>query len=63
MEVRLRLKNLVRIKVTKNQFKNWNEMITKGGHEIINFDSIYNTSKAAILVLESLNQNKWIDVK
>lgn len=47
----------------ENQFKNWNDMITKGGSEIINYDSILNTSKAAILVLESLNENKWIDVK
>ena len=38
-------------------------MITKGGSEIISYDSILNTSKAAILVLESLNENKWIDVK
>ena len=47
----------------ENQFKKWNDMITKGGSEIISYDSILNTSKAAILVLESLNENKWIDVK
>lgn len=45
-----------------NQFKNWLNMIQKGGEAIIPFDSIYNTSKASILCIESLKTNSWIDV-
>ena len=44
------------------QFKNWLNMIQKGGEPIIPFDSIYNTSKASILCIESLKTNSWIDV-
>lgn len=45
-----------------NQFRNWLNMIQKGGEPIIPFDSIYNTSKASILCIESLKTNSWIDV-
>lgn len=45
-----------------NQFKNWLDMIQKGGEPIIPFDSIYNTSKASILCIESLKTNSWVDV-
>ena len=45
-----------------NQFKNWLNMIQKGGESIIPFDSIYNTSKASILCIESLKTNSWVDV-
>lgn len=45
-----------------NQFKNWLTMIQKGGDPIIPFDSIYNTSKASILCIESLKTNSWVDV-
>ena len=45
-----------------NQFKKWSNMIQKGGEPIIPFDSIYNTSKASILCIESLKTNSWIDV-
>lgn len=45
-----------------NQFKNWLNMIQKGGDPIIPFDSIYNTSKASILCIESLKTNSWVDV-
>ena len=45
-----------------NQFKNWLNMIQKGGEPIIPFDSIYNTSKASILCIESLKTNSWVDV-
>ena len=45
-----------------NQFKNWLNMIQKGGEPVIPFDSIYNTSKASILCIESLKTNSWVDV-
>jgi len=46
-----------------NQFKSWLQMIKKGGEPIIPFDSIYNTSKASIICLDSLKKRSWIDVK
>ena len=45
------------------QFIRWNKMIVSGGEPIISFESIMNTSKAAILCLESLMKRKWIDVE
>jgi predicted dehydrogenase/threonine dehydrogenase-like Zn-dependent dehydrogenase len=45
-----------------NQLKNWLKMIQEGGEPIIPFDSIYNTSKASILCIESLKTNSWVDV-
>lgn len=45
-----------------NQFKSWLNMLEKGGESIIPFDSIYNTSKASILCIESLKTNSWVDV-
>ena len=46
-----------------NQFKSWLHLIEKGGEPIIPFDSIYNTSKASILCLESLKKRSWINVQ
>lgn len=45
-----------------NQLNKWLNMIQKGGEPIIQFDSIYNTSKASILCIESLKTNSWVDV-
>ena len=45
------------------QFKRWNSMIKEGGESIIPFDSILNTSKAAIACVESLSKHAWVDVK
>lgn len=44
------------------QFKRWNDMVTKGGPAIIPFDEIVNTSKAAIACLESLKSRSWVKV-
>lgn len=45
------------------QFTLLNERITKGGEELIGFDSILNTTKASFACIESLKQNSWIEVK
>jgi len=45
-----------------NQFEKWLNMLEKGGEPIIPFDSIYNTSRASILCIESLKTNSWVDV-
>ena len=46
----------------KNQFKQWVNFLTKGGEPIIPLAEILNTSKAAILCLESLKTRSWIKV-
>jgi predicted dehydrogenase/threonine dehydrogenase-like Zn-dependent dehydrogenase len=45
------------------QFKRWNDMIKNGGEPLISFDSILNTSKAAIACINSLSKQAWIDVE
>ena len=46
----------------KTQFENWYNFIKKGGTSTIPFNSIYNTSRASILAIESLKNGTWIDV-
>ena len=43
-------------------FKLWYDMTKDGGESIIPIKSLYNTSKASILTIDSLKQKKWIDV-
>ena len=45
-----------------NQFKKWNDMLINGGAPIISFDSILNTSKAALACIDSLVKKTWIDI-
>ncbi len=45
-----------------NQFKLFLDNIKEGGPELIPFDDIMNTSRAAIKAVESLQKAKWIDV-
>ncbi|SNY95030.1 bi-domain-containing oxidoreductase [Flagellimonas pacifica] len=46
-----------------NQFQELIEQQQKGGHAIIPFDEIVNTTKASFAAIESLKLNKWIEVK
>ena len=46
----------------KEQFTQWNELLKKGGKSLIPFDEIYNTSRAAILAVESLKTGMWMEV-
>lgn len=46
-----------------NQFKELINQQQKGGQAIIPFDEIVNTTRASFVALESLKQNKWIEVK
>ena len=46
----------------KTQFENWYNFIKEGGTSTIPFNSIYNTSRASILAIESLKKGTWIDV-
>ena len=46
-----------------NQFKSWHNMILNGGPELISVHSLFNTSKAAIACIESLQNNSWVQIK
>ena len=46
----------------KEQFTKWNELLKNGGQSLISFDEIYNTSRAAILAVESLKTGMWMEV-
>lgn len=45
------------------QFVLLNDRIIKGGEALIPFDSIVNTTKASFACINSLKQNKWIDIE
>ena len=45
------------------QFALLNDRIIKGGEALIPFDSIVNTTKASFACINSLKQNKWIDIE
>ena len=45
------------------QFKLLTERLNKGGEALIPFDSIINTSKASLAILESLQSGAWVEVK
>ncbi len=45
------------------QFELLNEKITKGGEALIPFESIVNTTKAAFACIDSLKENRWIEIK
>ena len=46
----------------KEQFTQWNELLKNGGKSLIPFDEIYNTSRAAILAVESLKTGMWMEI-
>ena len=46
-----------------NEFKLLQERIAQGGAPLIEMDSIVNTTKVSFAAIESLKQNKWIDVE
>lgn len=45
------------------QFALLNDRIIKGGEALIPFDTIVNTSKASFACINSLKQNKWIEIE
>ena len=45
------------------QFKLLTERLTNGGDALIPFESIINTSKASLAILESLQSGGWVEVK
>ncbi len=47
----------------KRQFELLNERVTNGGNALIPFESIVNTTKAAFACIDSLKENKWIEIQ
>lgn len=45
------------------QFALLNDRMTNGGEALIPFSSIVNTTKASLACIESLKQNRWIDIE
>lgn len=46
----------------KDEFRMLNERLQNGGESLIPFESIVNTTKASFACIESLKQNKWIEI-
>lgn len=46
----------------KDEFRMLNERMLNGGESLIPFESIVNTTKASFACIESLKQNKWIEI-
>lgn len=47
----------------KNQFRRLIKAVQSGGDALIPFDSIVNTTKASFAAIESLKENRWVEVK
>lgn len=47
----------------KNQFRRLVKAVQSGGDALIPFDSIINTTKASFAAIESLKENRWVEVK
>lgn len=47
----------------KNQFALLNDRIINGGEALISFESIVNTTKASFACVQSLKENRWVEVK
>lgn len=46
----------------KNLFSELNNRLINGGSPLISFESIVNTTKASFAAIESLRENKWINI-
>lgn len=47
----------------KNQFQELINKVKNSGSPLIEFDSIVNTTKASFAAIQSLRENKWIDIQ
>jgi predicted dehydrogenase len=47
----------------KNQFRRLIKAVQEGCDALIPFDSIINTTKASFAAIESLKENRWVEVK
>ena len=56
-------KTMTQDKGHRNQFLELIEQQKNGGHPIIPFDDIVNTSYAALAAIDSLREGKWISIR
>ena len=47
----------------KSQFKELINKVKNSGNPLIEFDSIINTTKASFAAIQSLKENKWVDIQ
>jgi hypothetical protein len=47
----------------KNQFHRLIKAIQSGGEALIPFESIVNTTQASFAAIQSLKENRWIEIK
>ena len=47
----------------KSEFRMLNDRLQNGGEPLIAFDSIVNTTKASFAAVQSLKENRWVQVK
>lgn len=46
----------------KDEFRMLNERLQNGGESLIPFDSIVNTTKASFACIQSLKENRWVEI-
>ena len=46
----------------KDEFRMLNERLQNGGEPLIPFESIVNTTKASFAAIQSLKENRWIEI-
>ena len=47
----------------KVEFAQLNDRLQNGGEALIPFDSIINTTKASFAAIQSLKENRWIEIE
>lgn len=47
----------------KDEFRMLNERLQNGGTSLIPFESIVNTTKATFAAIQSMKENKWVEIK
>ena len=47
----------------KNQFHKLIKAIQSGGEALIPFESIVNTTQASFAAIQSLKENRWVEIK
>ena len=47
----------------KRQFALLNERMKEGGEPLISFGSIVNTTKASFACIQSLKENRWVEIE
>ena len=46
----------------KDEFRMLNERLQNGGEPLIPFESILNTTKASFAAIQSMKENRWVEI-